>query len=70
MAFLLDVRLKKACYLIETTFTQIKQIGIQTGLVNKSHLTRDFKSKYGMTPVEYRKRHWETVQRKETLGNK
>ena len=62
MAFLLHARLKKACYLLETTFIQIKQIGIQTGLINNSHLTRDFKNKYGTTPVEYRKRYWDALQ--------
>ena len=62
MTFVHDLRLERARELFETTFHQVKQIGNQTGLTNDSHLTRDFKKKYGIAPIEYRKSHWERIQ--------
>src|SRR5437867_1241558 len=52
IAFLHELRLEKARKLLEVTFLQIKQVGYKTGLTNDSHLTRDFKRKFGITPTE------------------
>ena len=57
-----DLRLERVAYLLTNTFEPIKQIGVQTGLTNDSHLTRDFKKKYGMTPTEYRRHYWNLEQ--------
>lgn len=62
LAYLNDLRLEKARELLETTFTQMKQIGLKVGMPNDSHFTRDFKKKYGVTPTEYRKKYWEKIQ--------
>jgi transcriptional regulator GlxA family with amidase domain len=62
IAFLRQMRLEKARELLENSFTQIKQIQIQTGMTNGSHFTRDFKTKYGMTPTAYRQQYWERTQ--------
>jgi transcriptional regulator GlxA family with amidase domain len=62
LTYLQDLRLEKARELLETTFLLLKEIGIQVGMPNDSHFTRDFKKKYGVTPTEYRKRYWEKNQ--------
>jgi len=62
MVFVRDLRLAEARELLETTFHQIKQIGIQIGIASDSHFTRDFKKKFGVTPTEYRKHCWEIKQ--------
>ncbi|MBK7511075.1 MAG: helix-turn-helix transcriptional regulator [Chloracidobacterium sp.] len=62
MAYLCSLRLERAKFLIETTFLRIKEIGVQTGLVNDTQFTRCFKKKFGITPSAYRKRCWEIEQ--------
>jgi AraC family L-rhamnose operon transcriptional activator RhaR len=62
IAYLRELRLEKARELLETTFCRVKQIGLEIGMPNDSHFTRDFKKKYGSTPSEYRKRHSEKTQ--------
>jgi transcriptional regulator GlxA family with amidase domain len=61
-AYLRELRLERVRELLETTFLQIKQIGHQTGLRNDSHLTREFKLKFGSTPTDYRRNHFEKIQ--------
>ena len=61
-AFLKDIRLEKAVHLLETSYEQIKRIGIQVGMPNESHFTRDFRIKYGVTPTEYRREYNENLQ--------
>lgn len=70
ITFLRELRLEKARELLETTFLQMKQIGIAIGMPNDSHFTRDFKKKYGVTPTEYRKQHWEKIQAESANGQK
>lgn len=67
-AYLHELRLDKACELLETTFLQIKQICVRAGLPDYSHLTRDFKNRYGLTPTEYRKFHWKKIQAEDQLA--
>ena len=67
VAYLRELRLEKARLLLETTFVQIKQIGIKIGLTNDSHLTRDFKNKYGVTPTECRRQHWDKAQAEDSV---
>jgi transcriptional regulator GlxA family with amidase domain len=64
-AYLNGLRLDKARAMLENTFAQVKQIGIKVGIRDDSHLTRGFKNKFGVTPTEYRRRHWERVQAEE-----
>ena len=68
IAYLHELRLEKACELLETTFDRISQIGFEIGMTNDSHFTRYFKKKYGSTPTEYRKRHSEKIQAEELDG--
>ncbi len=62
IAWLKDKRLETASRLLKTKFCRIQQIGIEIGMPNDSHLTRDFKKKYGLTPSEYRRQFWENIQ--------
>ena len=69
-AYLQVQRLERARELLETTFLQIKQIGVQTGCRNDSHLTRDFKRRFGLTPTEYRKRFWKRMNAGDSDGQR
>lgn len=68
VAYLRDLRLEKARKLLEANFKQIRQIGLEVGMPNDSHFTRDFKKKYGATPTEYRRQFWETIQVGKSAG--
>lgn len=62
MTFLQNLRLEKACQLLEDTFLQVQEIRCEVGMSGNSHFTRDFKVKFGLTPTEYRKIHWRKIQ--------
>ena len=70
MAYLRDLRLEKACECLESGFQQLKQIRIDIGMADSSHFTRDFKVKFGLTPSEYRRQHWERIQTCALVGAK
>ena len=57
MIWLHDQRLDKFAELLLNTYHPIKVIGVKVGLTNQTHLTRDFKIKFGFTPTGYRKHH-------------
>ena len=61
-AYLKEKRLEKAKHLLETTHDHVRQIGIQVGMPNESHFTRDFKIRYGLTPTEYRRQFNDKLQ--------
>lgn len=52
--YLQELRLKKACQLLETTGLKITQVGQAVGYQDHSHFFRNFKARFGMTPSEYR----------------
>lgn len=70
MAYLRDLRLARACERLESSFHQLKQIRIDIGMTDNSHFTRDFKVKFGLTPSEYRRQHWEKIQNNSPIGAK
>ena len=59
--YLTLVRLQRAKGHLETSFLSIQQIAAAVGIPNPSQFTKSFKAAYGMTPVEYRKVHFETM---------
>lgn len=64
ITYLRDLRLEKARELLESKdqFYQVSEICCKVGMFSKSHFTRDFKKKFGVTPTEYRRHHWEKMQ--------
>lgn len=52
-----NVRLEKAAKLLVTTRLNVQEIMMETGFINSSHFTKAFKTKYGVTPTEYKKTH-------------
>lgn len=70
MAYLRDLRLEKSRELLETTFDNISEIRYETGMPNDSHFTHEFKRKFGVTPTEYRKQHWDKIQTEKPDGKK
>lgn len=67
--YLRNLRLDKAAKLLTESFVQIKQICFEAGLKNESHFTRDFKERFGLTPREFRRRHWDKKQADAANGN-
>ena len=57
--YLTLVRLQRARHQLESTFLSIQEIGAAVGIPNPSQFTRSFKAAYGMTPIEYRKTHFD-----------
>ena len=64
IAYLRTLRLDKACDLLESTYLSIKEIGVEVGMIQDSHFTRDFKKKFGLSPSNYRKAFWKKTQTK------
>jgi transcriptional regulator GlxA family with amidase domain len=58
MRFLKDLRLQRARQLLDSTFLSVKEVTSLVGLEDVSHFVRDFKKQYGLTPTEFRRRHW------------
>ncbi len=56
--FLINFRMKKAIQLLITTKIPIKDIGNAVGYPNQLHFSRAFKNVYGMSPREYRTKHY------------
>lgn len=52
-----ELRLEKACELLEDPSLAIKHVRLEVGYQDHSHFFRDFKKHFGMTPSQYRERH-------------
>lgn len=55
--FVIDFRMKKAKMFIENTNKTIAEIAYLTGYIDPHYFTRAFKTRYGETPTQYRKRY-------------
>lgn len=53
--YIRDLRLHKACELLENTNMRVQEIRIEVGAADDTHFLRDFKRKFGKTPTGYRK---------------
>ncbi len=58
--FVIDFRMKKAKMFIESTGKTIAEIAYLTGYIDPHYFTRAFKTRYGETPTQYRKRYGNT----------
>jgi len=56
--FLMEMRVSHACKLLSETEKSIAIIFGDCGFNNSSHFNRYFKMINGITPLEYRKKHW------------
>ena len=57
LKYVIRVRINAACRdLVRTNHTLI-EIATDSGFSDQSHMTKEFKSKLNMTPLQYRKRH-------------
>ena len=56
--FLMEMRVSNACKLLSETEKSISLIYGECGFNNSSHFNRYFKQINGITPLEYRKKHW------------
>jgi hypothetical protein len=55
-AYLTDVRLKQAAYLLSNTLLRVQRIAEEVGYPNVSYFSTIFKKKYGINPYEFRRR--------------
>ena len=65
--YLRDIRLEKAQLLLKSTNLSILSIALQIGYSNSSSFITSFKSKYGVTPKQYRKQTYELNRRDNEL---
>lgn len=54
--YIIKLRIKKACALLENSNYSIKTIAYSTGFSDQLYFSKVFKKQMGMTPTEYRKR--------------
>ena len=53
--YLKALRMEAARELLQTGSLSVKEIGALVGLNDQSHFVRDFKTRYGFTPTEFRR---------------
>lgn len=54
-ALLQEIKLREASLLLQNTDWPVEEVVYRTGYTNMSHFYRLFKTKFGLTPIEYRK---------------
>ncbi len=57
IAYLNGLRLSHACLLLESTRLSITQIAENCGIRDGFYFSKMFQSKYGVSPLQYRKRY-------------
>jgi AraC-like DNA-binding protein len=57
IAYLKELRIKRACHLLEHTKEPLSEITRQSGFFSIPYFCREFKKNMGMPPIEYRKQH-------------
>jgi transcriptional regulator GlxA family with amidase domain len=56
LKYLRVLRMQHAENLLLTTFLSVKEVACRSGMGDVSHFVRDFKTRYGLTPREFRLR--------------
>lgn len=56
--YLMDLRIKKACELLNSTTLKVNKIASLVGFQNSNFFNSKFKLKCKMTPLEYRRKHY------------
>ena len=69
--YIRDCRLRAAARTLRRTRDTVQQIALDLGFSDQAHLTRTFKSSYGVTPTEYRaaRAAWDEVLWLERASN-
>ena len=57
MEYLIQMRLKRACELLETTDAAVKDIAREVGYQDPCYFGRAFRCQHGASPGEYREAH-------------
>ena len=52
-----EIRLEKACELLVESRLTIKEIAIQCGFIDQNYFSKAFRSKYQISPKDYRLTH-------------
>ena len=52
---ILEIRLEQACRYLTLTKLSVEEISFKVGYKDKSYFIKQFKNKYQMTPLKYRK---------------
>lgn len=55
--YLMDVRMRRAKEVLESSLDSVKEIAAQVGIDDVSHFVRKFEQAWGLTPARYRARH-------------
>lgn len=55
--FARQLRFEQARVLLENSFLRVKEIMAAVGINDKSHFAKEFKRAYGLSPIQYRRRH-------------
>jgi len=59
--YLMDLRMRRAKELLESSLDSVKEIAAQVGINDVSHFVRKFGKARGLTPARHRSRHHRTV---------
>ena len=54
--YMLQIRMKRAAMLLEESFLSIKEVAAEAGFADPSHLSRECRRHWGLTPSEMRER--------------
>ena len=68
--YLKDFRMRKAEWMLRTTFLSVKQVLKQVGLRSNTHFVNDFRKLHGMTPTAYRRAFWRATKKRKSRRNK
>lgn len=55
--FIRNIRLKRAAYLMKENFGNVAKISYEVGFNNPSYFSKCFKSQFGISPIDYAKKH-------------
>ncbi len=62
MAFLRDLRLRRAARLLAETDLPVKTVAGRVGFASRSHFSRAFKASFGADPAAYRATAWQDAR--------
>ena len=68
--YLRNLRLQRFHEILLEGYSPINVIGARVGLLDETHLTRDYKTKFGVTPTQARVNQAEMEQSKPPVGEK